>query len=95
MRPVAGCSKQPCLHCMQCGNVLISLLDCSGNKKKTKNLQNASNIDKNDAKQAFEGEDLEGSEQAKSTKKNGAADRPSRADAQVSMAKLLSFVNCF
>ena len=61
---------------------LIYLLYCSGNKKKTKDLQNASKIDESYANQASE-EDLEGSEQTKSTKKKRAADRPSRADAQV------------
>jgi hypothetical protein len=63
---------------------LTSLLYCSGNKKKTKNLQNASNVDESYAEQAPEEENLKRSEQGESTKKKRAADRPSRADAQVS-----------
>jgi len=57
----------------------FSILYRSGSKKKTKNLQNASKIDE---LHASEEEELE--EQAKSSKKKRAADRPSRADAQVS-----------
>lgn len=65
--------------------LLISLPYCSGNKKKTKNLQNVSNINEPCA----EVEDVEGSEQVKSTKKKRPAERPSRADAQVSKPELL------
>lgn len=76
---------------------LTSLLYCSGNKKKTKNLQNASKPDELNANQAPDVEDLE--EQAKSTKKKRASDRPSRADAQVStkgtLLKLHVLVNYF
>ncbi|KAG0565991.1 hypothetical protein KC19_7G029500 [Ceratodon purpureus] len=59
--------------------LLVLALIYSGNKKKTKNLQNVSNINEPCA----EVEDVEGSEQVKSTKKKRPAERPSRADAQL------------
>lgn len=63
--------------------LLVLAIIYSGNKKKTKNLQNASNVDESYAEQAPEEEDLKRSEQGESTKKKRAADRPSRADAQL------------
>lgn len=81
MKLVEDRSKQRCSIPCSVRMFLTSLLYRSGNKKKTKNLQNEIKIDEPYANQGSE-EDLE--EQAKSTKKKRPSDRPSRADAQVS-----------